>query len=210
MKKRNLMYIIAALCLALATPAMAERYYKTADSSGDVKKGDKLIVGRIRIEPPLEPGEQNLRSRRLTSRDNSTVIVPGAKKFMNSFFMLLDTKKSDPTQDDLIKNEILVPIDETFALAGKKAPVYVLSTGIAMTVTFAKDGKSRAFLPSGYKIPIGKNDDAVYIGTIVYYRDEFMRVSKVSIKDEYDSALRDMKKKFGKGFKMRKALVDAK
>jgi len=212
MKFKIKVYTLIALCmcLALTSPALAERPYKAVESPKDLKKGETLIIGKIRLEPPLEPGEQNLRSRRLTSRDNASVIVPGAKKFMNSFFMLLDTKNSEPTRDDLIKNEILVPIDETFFLSGRESPVHVLSTGIAMTVTFAKDGKSRAFLPAGYRIPVGKGDQAVYIGTIVYYRDEFMRVSKVSVKDEYQSAVKDLKNKFGKNIKMRKALVKIK
>lgn len=211
MKAKTIIYTfgLLCLCLALATPAFAERPYKPVKSASKIKNGDILIVGKIRLDPPLERGEQNLRSRPMSSRDNATVIVPGAKKFMNSFFMLLDTKKGEPTRKDLIESEILVPIDETFFLAGKKRPLYVLSTGIAMTIAQTRDGKSRAFLPSGYKIPVKKGDKAVYIGTIVYKRDEFMRVKSVKVLDEYGSAKKELAQKFGKKFKLRKALIKA-
>lgn len=66
---------------------------------------------------------------------------------------------------------------------------------------------SRAYFPGGLKATIRPRDKAVYIGTIRYYRDEFFDVSKVRIKDDYTHAKAEFKKKFGKKYSLRKALL---
>jgi hypothetical protein len=58
-----------------------------------------------------------------------------------------------------------------------------------------------------FKAGLGSSDKAVYIGTIQYYRDEFFNLKKVVIKDDYQRANSEFKKRFKTGMTLDKALL---
>jgi hypothetical protein len=210
MKGKTLIPGIAVLAVLLvcAAPALARSIYKAVESARAVKQADTLIVGRIVIEPPLLEGEQDLSK---FSGDMGRASARQLARFKDKAFIVLDEKAMNRIQGekDVFRRETLVPLGRTFFIrTAKRKSLHALASGLVMCGS--ENVRERAYLPAGYKVTIGKGDEAVYMGTIVYYRDEFMRVSKVRVKDEYDSALKDLREKFGKGFKMRKALIKVK
>jgi hypothetical protein len=206
MKGKAFIYMAALAALfILASPALARSRYKAVESAKTVRKADTLIVGRIVIEPPLLEGEQDLSK---FAGDIGRASARQLVRYKDKAFIVLDekTKNSLKNEKDVFKRETLVPLSRTFFIkTAKRKSLHALASGIVMCGS--ENVRERAYLPANYKVPIGKNDKAVYIGTIVYYRDEFMRVKEVRVKDEYKSALKDLKKTFGKDFKMKKAIV---
>lgn len=61
-------------------------------------------------------------------------------------------------------------------------------------------------LPIRGKINISPTDQAIYIGTLEFKRDEFGAVEKVKVIDEYDQALVEYQKKFGNNL-LKKSLI---
>jgi hypothetical protein len=56
-------------------------------------------------------------------------------------------------------------------------------------------------------VDIQPRDRAVYIGTIEFHRDEFFRVSKVIVRNDYARAAGEFKKKFGTKYKLTERLA---
>jgi len=65
----------------------------------------------------------------------------------------------------------------------------------------------RAHLPGGLRVDVSPTDEAVYIGTVVYYRDEFFDIKRVQIVDEYDREVAVFAARFGPGVRLRKSIV---
>ncbi|NIQ08977.1 MAG: hypothetical protein GWO08_03185, partial [Gammaproteobacteria bacterium] len=61
--------------------------------------------------------------------------------------------------------------------------------------------------PTWFKIDINQGEKAVYIGKIIYKRDDFNSITSLKLVDDYKNAARQFKKKFGNKYKLKKSLI---
>ncbi len=196
-----------ALIVILSIPACVGSMLPYADSADSVAGDETIIVGKIVISPPLDESEQTLTTVK-SQGCCITQINPGANRYKNKIILLTDSKLRSIQEPEIsdYNGRIEAPIGQDFYVRAKNGkPLYVNRSEILMDVSGG--GAEKAVLPSGYKINIRPGDRAVYIGTIKYYRDEFFTVHKVEIIDDFERESAAFRKKFGRKFTLRKALV---
>ncbi len=200
-----------SLCITLAAALFLQACctgpaLPLAASADDIGPDETVVVGKIVISPPVDETEQTLST--VQSTGGACMVNPSAKQYKNTIVLLTDKKLrriADPEPGDY-RGRIEAPLDETFyARAPNSGPLYVNRSEIMMALY--RSGMEKAVLPSGYKIDIRRGDKAVYIGTIKYHRDEFFEVHKIEIIDEYEKESAVFRKKFGKKFTLRKAII---
>ncbi|MDH4226179.1 MAG: hypothetical protein OEV59_00290 [Deltaproteobacteria bacterium] len=179
--------------------------------------GKTIIFGKIELIPPLSKGAQRIKGSRLQAYENKAALLTSSSTLVkanedyryrlslsssaNQFFML-----KEPVYDRYDKM-IEIMFGETFYVMAEDKPFYVVASEVYMN-----DARwfGRVFLPSGYKVDIKSGDEAVYVGTIRYYRNEFMDIVSVDVVDEYEAEKAAIMVKFGNKIRVRKALVSAK
>lgn len=90
----------------------------------------------------------------------------GSERVRNKLYLVVDGGRIEAT------------LGKPFSVHMDRKPFTV--TGGELFVTTTK----RAYFPGGLKVDVRPDDRAVYIGTIVYHRDEFFNVTKVTIEDD--------------------------
>jgi hypothetical protein len=143
-----------------------------ADSISSIKPSETIVVGKIVLSPPLQDGEQSMKT--VSALRSSILINPNARKYRNKIILLTDDEKrqiGEPSLKDY-RGRIEAGLGETFYVTAQNKPLYILGAEIFMSVE--NYGLNKARLPGIYKIDIRPNDKAVYIGSIIYHRDEFL------------------------------------
>jgi hypothetical protein len=162
----------------------------------DVGQGQVIVVGKIKLTPPLHKGEQDLGMIGAEVRKNRFLILTADKYYQI---------EGPPAGDDL-KNRIEAVLDKTYFTVNEAQPFYYI--GGIITMSFVSAGETNdVYFPAAFKVSIHPGDRAVYVGTLHYYRDEFNKILKVGFEDEYEEAHAVFVKKFGTGIPLRKALL---
>lgn len=172
----------------------------------EVENDEVIVVGKIVLVPPLDDGDQRLKT---VSFSEGLVINPSAKHYRNKVLLLTDAKIrriADPSLGDY-RGRIEAELGETFYVRSRKEPFYVVRSEIWMDMK--STGMEKMVIPAGYRIDIRPDDRAVYIGTLLYHRDEFFSAENVEVIDEYTKESATFRKKFGDAIKLRKAMVGA-
>ena len=180
------------------------------ESLATVRSDDVIVVGKVELHPPLSEDELSMSSiRPVVQFGGGCLFAPTGRQFKNTALLLTDTKMRKLTEPQIgdYTNRIAAPLDETFYVTvPNSAPLFVIRSEILMGVSADVE---KAVLPSGYKIDIRRDDKAVYIGTLKYYRDEFSEIKRVELIDDYERENAAFKKIFGGQIKLRKALIKA-
>jgi hypothetical protein len=183
----------ALLALSVAACAPAPRAPLTSlDALG---RDEAVIVGRIELVPPLRKGEQRIRG-----------MVIG--DFENRMYLMTDGKLRPLPRDPRVADyagRIEAPIGSTFFVRSSSAPFYVL--GGVLFIEIGGSGMDRVYFPGGLHVALKPGDRAVYVGTLRYHRDEFFEIKRVTVLDHYAAASAEFAAKFGKGERLRKALM---
>lgn len=188
---RRLWTLALATALAgcgLTRPAITDLSQLGAD--------EVLIVGSVKLTPPLDEQDQ---------KDSWNVAVAGGYK--NKVRVLTGDQWREvtpPLTMDDYRNNIHLDLGGTGFASMPRKTFYILLGAILMDDSNPNDV---AYLPGGFKINVRDDDRAIYIGTLHYHRDEFFKIRKVRVEDDYDRAAADFRKQFGKGAKLRKALA---
>lgn len=185
----------ATLLLAALLSACVGPPRPPLERLSDTQKGETIVVGRVEVVPPIAEGEQHLDS-------------VGSGYLRNMFYLITSDKfrnlTSEPTPDDYT-GRIEATLDKDFTVRSGNKPFYILA-GVMM-VGAGQVGVDKAYFPGGLQVPIQPGDKAIYIGTLRYYRNEFMEVTKTALVDDYARANAEFKKTYGASFSLRKALV---
>jgi len=189
-KRRLVLVLLTALTAScgLTRPAITDLSQLAAD--------EVLIVGRIRLTPPLEEQEQG---------DAWNVIVPGGYK--NKARILTGEQWREvapPLGMDDYRNNIHLDLGATSFASMPRKTFYILLGAVMMD---DRNPQDLAYLPGGFRIDIRDDDRAVYIGTVHYRRNEFFKITRVEVEDDFARAAADFKKQFGAGAKLRKSLA---
>lgn len=194
MKMRSFVRFAVASAMAVLLSACVPPAMEKATTAPDA--GKTIIVAKVELIPPLQKAEQKFAWN-----------VVGMDEFKNSVLFLPSDKyrrlEKEPSLLDYKKRFQLKLGETNYTLSDNKS-FYVL-TGMIMLAS--GEMVEHLYLPAGFKVDIRKGDQAVYLGTIRYYRDEFSGITKVEVIDDYKREYRKFRQKFGRHIKLKKRLV---
>ena len=194
--------LAAAAFLVLAGCApMPER---PVTSLSEIGADSVLVVGRLELQPPLRPKEQQIKP--------GTFDPFGVGDTMRDRGFLWFSRSPDtPTE----KGEFVMNprLGELYFLRVPKATPHMLGGYVLAQYVMRMTGPrtvavddARIEIPGGVRYDIRPGDKAIYVGTLLLHRDEFNEVTKVVVVDEYGPAAAEFKKRFGPGAELRKAI----
>lgn len=190
--------VLAALLLTLPLAGcMSQAVLPAVTDAADATDGT-IIVGQVRLDPPLADGEQHFGHN-----------VIGTGKLENSVVLLTSeeavSRDPGPPSFHEAKDAINARLGETFVL---KAPPHAFNiTGGVIYLELTTDRMDGAYLPGRLRVPISPGDKALYIGTLVFHRNDFFEITRVEIRDEFTAADRLYRKQVTGGPVLRKALL---
>ncbi len=184
--------LLAPLLASCAGPALVH-----VSSLSDVRKHEVIIVGRVRLTPPLEADEQEVKG-----------IVVGKARYRNKIFILTSYAwkplEEEPSGSDY-RDRIEAVLERTFTVVSTPGPFYI--RGATILVADGAGTAGNVYLPGGLQFTMHRDDRAVYIGTIHYRRDEFWHVGKPEVEDDYADAASQFHRTFGADVPLRKELA---
>jgi hypothetical protein len=155
-----------------------------------------IIVGRIELHPPLQEGEQTLKSSRGEDLKNVFILYGGER--------LRDFTKSKPAT---FEGAFSTTLEKEFFIKAEKGSTFFVSGGTFYTEYDLPYHITYHTFSSPLQVEVMPDDEAVYIGTIQYYRDENNNLKDVMIRDDYQWADSQFKERFGTSKTLRKALL---
>lgn len=176
---------------------------KNVTSIDSIGKNDVLIVGKIILEPSLSKDELK------TPYSLPMYTIYGKSGNINIYFQdtLTSLTKLEVGMKESI-NSISTEFDKTFFIKIKRKPIYLYYGYIIMGYdSDLTDSFIFHYLPAGWKLNISDQDKAIYIGTIKYTRDEFFRIKKLEVIDEYDTIVKEYEAKFGTKLPLKKSIL---
>jgi len=183
----------ALVCLLLVSCVPSKR--REVDAPSDLGSGEILLVGRIKVTPPIAKDEQRL---------------PGIAEDWRGQVMLFIGETAEPLPRPFkgwdYKNRIEAPPDREFSVAVPASSFSI--RGAAVPLKLDEPPTDEAVLPGGFRVEVRPGDRAIYIGTIHYHRDEFWQITKVEVEDDYDRVRADCARRWGASDALRKAVVD--
>jgi hypothetical protein len=188
-----------ALCAALAggCVSVSEGVSRPEDVGGDAV----VLVGRIRIVPPIRPDEQRYRM--------GVDVFNTRRHFVGRAILYMSDRPGYQERTPVVLNPAL---EELFFLELPRAQRFVAKGSVMMElVSRGRSGPEQVeLLFPPLALDVREGDRALYIGTLRLHRDEFHEVTKVEVLDEYREAALEFREKFGGGLPPRKALLRTK
>lgn len=174
-----------------------------------IPDGEVMIVGKFVIDPPPEGYERKASFN--VENGVGYIDFGGRSDLGGQFHMYLDKimKPYTAKEEEVYRNwpaemRIMAFENETFFVPLKNMKYF----GIAAAYYAERNGEAEfIYVPALFPLDIRKDDEAIYIGTIKYTRDEYYYWKKVQVIDEYNQALPEFEAKFGTSVKLRKALT---
>jgi len=155
-----------------------------------------VLVGKIELHPPIQPAEQHLSTGRGDDLKNAFVLYCGDHA--------RDFKKNRPLG---FEGSFLVTLEKEFFIkVGKDRTVY-FPGGSFYTVYEPPFQVELVTLASLFSVELRPDDEAVYIGTIQFFRDERNKLLSVTIRDDHQWADAEFKERFGMDKTLRKSLL---
>lgn len=156
-----------------------------------------IVVGKMELLPPVD----------IENEQRTHWNAPGDEAILNRVFMFTSAEPTPIDTDDVgmgdFKNSMAALWDVTFFLESTRERTY-LRGGMMVLDSQSSD---RVWFPGGYYYDAPKEASAIYIGTLRYTRDDFYNTKKLELIDEYNSASKQFKAKFGATAQLTKALL---
>ena len=197
--------LVAAAFLVLAgCGPMPER---PVTSLSEIGAGSVVMVGRLELQPPLRPNEQQIRP--------GTFDPFGVGDTMRDHGFVWFSRAADTPAEkgEFVTNPKLgelyflrLPKSTPYMVGGYILAQYVMKMTSPRTVAV---DDARIEIPGGLRYDIRADDKAIYVGTLRLHRDEFNEVTKMVVVDEYGAAAAEFKKRFGSGTELRRAIPRA-
>jgi len=155
-----------------------------------------VLVGRIELQPPLKESEQTLRTA-------------GSGEYRNAFILYAGDRLKDfnAKPPDTFDGSFMTDLDREFFIKVDKGRTLYISGGMFYSVYDPPYRIESHVVSSPFQVEIKPEDDAVYIGTIQFVRDDRNTVTSILIRDDYRWADDKYKARFGTGKTLRKALA---
>jgi hypothetical protein len=183
---------VALLCLLGISCMSAKR--REVESPSELRSGEVLLIGRIKLTPPIEKDEQTISGLYPKWRGRVLLLLADEYRPIQS-----------PVSNSDYRGRIEAPPEGEFSVAIPAGP-FVIRGGV-VPLTYVGQLHDEALLPGGFRVELRPDDVAVYIGTIHYTRDEFWQIKDVEVEDDYDRVHAECLKRWGRDAPLRKALV---
>lgn len=186
---------IFALLLATACGTI----YKPAQSLAEVNSSTVMLVGKIQLRPKLEKADQDI---------EGTIFYDADDLIRNKAIFSLSGEYSESQSRTM---EAFTPeLEKTYFIVIPKSQRHIVRSSVWMEFDSSGGTPIELMLPAPIELDIRSSDQAIYLGTWRFHRDEFNGLNKAQMIDEYKSAKRELQKKFGKSIKLRKAMPKTK
>jgi hypothetical protein len=198
----RLVALLAAALLVLA--GCGPTLQKPVTSLSEIGPDAVVVVGRLDLDPPLRPNEQQIRA--------GTIDPLGVGDRMRDHGLLWFSRSAETPSE---KGEVVLNprLGELYFLPVPKSTPYMIGGYIPMQFNMRLTGPrsvtvddARIEIPGVLRYDIRPGDKAIYVGTLRLHRDEFNSVIKADFVDEYESAAAEFKKRFGAGTTLRRAV----
>ncbi|NMB66201.1 MAG: hypothetical protein GYA16_15150 [Spirochaetes bacterium] len=172
---------------------------QNVSSVSSLRENDVLLVGKVIIDPPLQSHEYR-----------NIITIQGSTGYIYLYY----SNQLKPIKDleigfKQVANSIKTENGKSFFVKFNNQPLYFYYGFIMMDFNTDTGEGVYAYLPAGWVVYPQSKDKAIYIGTIKYTRDEFFRITKVEIIDEFDSVSKEFYEKYGNTIKLKKSLLKA-
>lgn len=183
----------ALLCLVGVSCVPGKR--REVGSPSDLGSGEVLLIGRIKLTPPIGKDEQTL----------SGLIEDWRGRVM---LLLADEYRpiDRPVKVSDYRGRIEAPPDREFSVAIPVVASFAIRGGV-IPLNLSEGPSDEALLPGGFRVELRPGDTAVYMGTIHYRRDEFWQIKGVEVEDDYERVHAECVRRWGPSASLRKALV---
>lgn len=196
-KSGNVVFrILVALSGIVLTGACAVMPEPQITSLLDVPSDKIIVVGRIELHPPLGEDEQVLRTARGEELKNTFIFYCGDRP--------RDLRTNKPGS---FEGSFATTLEKDYFIKVDRSITLFVAGGIFYS---AYDPPYRVVphtFSSPFQVELRPDDEAVYIGTIQYYRDDSNNLTSVQIRDDYQWADSLFKERFGTNRSLRKALL---
>jgi hypothetical protein len=191
-------FLAAAALLAAGCVSVSE----DAASPRDVGADAVVLVGKIEIRPPVKAEEQKYQA--------GWDVFNTKRHFIGrAILFTADT----PQYRERTGNALNPPLEETYFLKLPRSHRYIVKGYVSMELVSrgasARSGFNQTELafPVPIEVDVRPGDKAIYIGTLRLHRDEFHEVTKAELRDEYNEAMVEFRKRFAGEPLPRKALL---
>lgn len=201
MQKKQLNYkkyfIRTLITILLSSGLISCATVQNVSSISSIGKDDVLLVGKVILEPALGSNEYK-----------KIITIQGT----TGYIYLYSSNKLKPLESlevgfKEVVNSIKTENVRTFYIKIKNQPLYIYYGFIMMDIDHINNVGVYAYLPAGWIVNAQSGDKAVYIGTIKYQRDEFFRITKVEIIDEFETVSKEFYEKYGNAVPLKKSLL---
>lgn len=189
-------FVMGLLVLHLQACISMPHMYEKIESSKQLKNNEIILVGSVSLIPKLKLSEQKL------TKDSFFTAGSYKDRKLNHFVMQLNHQSKSSDNKFIINPEL----DKLFFINIPKKMKYIVD-GEIHTEFMPGYSTAQIKLPTWLKINIKPTDRAVYIGRLVYTRDDFNSITAIALKDDYKSAVKKFRRKFGRNIKLRKSLI---
>jgi hypothetical protein len=191
-------FVAAAVLLAAGCVSVSEE----AASPRDVGADAVVLVGKIEIRPPVKAEEQKYQA--------GWDVFNTKRHFIGrAILFTADT----PQYRERTGNALNPPLEETYFLKLPRSHRYIVKGYVSMELVSrgasARSGFNQTELafPVPIEVDVRPGDKAIYIGTLRLHRDEFHEVTKAELRDDYNEAMAEFRKRFAGEPLPRKALL---
>lgn len=167
------------------------------ESTNTLGSSEIVLTGRIELDPPLRADEQELH-------------MLGSGRYRNKLLVVVGDEYIDLREPgfDALRNAAVVTLGEDFHIRVPRRATLVYSGG---SILMGADKRGRVdylHLPGKVKFHTRPGDEAIYLGTIKYTRDDFNGISDVNVIDQHTQSQQAFKQAFGKSLRSRKAVLE--
>jgi hypothetical protein len=157
--------------------------------------GEILVVGRVKLSPPLAKESQSF-SWVTENWRGKTMVIVGEDP----------TPIPRPFNTSVYSGRIEAPFDREFSVALPSRSFFL--RGCVVPFDLSGGPPDQALLPGGFRVDVQASDRAIYIGTLHYRHDEFWKVTGVDVEDDYDHVQAECLKRWGPSVALRKSLLE--
>lgn len=167
------------------------------DSAGNLDGSDIVLAGRITLDPPLRPDEQELQ-------------MLGSSRYRDRLLVAVGPEAIDMREPgfDTLRNAAMVTLGEVFYVRVPRRDTLVYSGGSILMNAHRSGRMDYLHLPGTVHFRTRQDDEIIYLGTLVYHRDVYNGITGVEIIDEFDASRQTFLRHFGRAMRTRRANLE--
>jgi hypothetical protein len=153
-------------------------------------------VGKIYLNPPLGPNDQDVDPPALAPAEYEDYYQPGGMS------VGIASEYTDYSEDDHFSTASQIQ----YSVVGKFGQLFMVRHPLKSTylvyLSYLQSNRNNRVvlihLPASFRIPVSPGDRAVYIGTLRYERNEYGDITSISVQDNFAHERPEIEKRLGK------------